>query len=217
MKIISTVTLACVIFVKNILMKAKTFFRKLLNYFFQGIIILAPISITVYILYVVLRFIDDLVPINIPGLGILIVLVGVTITGLLASTFIGRPVMAYFNKLINKSQLLKTVINSIKDLLGAFVGKKKKFNEPVLVMMNKESGIEQMGFVTCKELAMIGIPGKKIAVYIPFSFTFTGYLFVVPAENITPLNISSTDAIKFIISGGVIEGDKILEDGMDKG
>jgi uncharacterized membrane protein len=215
MKLISVTTSASVNFVKNIIMKAKTFFGKLLNYFFQGIIILAPITITVYILYVILKFVDDLVPIHIPGIGILIVIVVVTLTGVLASTFIGRPIIAYLNKLLNKAHLLKTVINSIKDLLGAFVGKKKKFNEPVLVMMNKESGIEQMGFVTCKELAMIGIHGKKIAVYIPFSFTFTGYMFVVPAENITPLNISSTDAIKFIISGGVIEGDKILEEGVE--
>jgi uncharacterized membrane protein len=196
-------------------MKAKTIFGKLLNYFFQGLIILAPIGITVYILYAILKFIDDLVPIHIPGIGILIILVVVTVTGLLASTIIAKPIIAYINKTINKAPLLKTVINSIKDLLGAFVGKKKKFSEPVLVMMNKESGIEQMGFVTCRELAMIGIPGKKIAVYIPFSFTFTGYMFVVAAENITPLDISSTDAIKFIISGGVIEGDKIMEEGVE--
>ena len=197
-------------------MKAKTFFGKLLNYFFQGLIILAPITITVYILYVILKFVDELIPINIPGIGILIVLFGVTFTGFLASTFIGRPVIAYFNKLLNKAHLLKTVINSIKDLLGAFVGKKKKFNEPVLVMMNKESNIEQMGFVTCKDLTMVGIPGNKIAVYIPFSFTFTGYMFVVPSENITPLKASSMDAIKFIISGGVIEGDKLIDERVDR-
>ena len=196
-------------------MKARTFFGKLLNYFVQGIIILAPIGITVYILYAILKFVDDLVPIHIPGIGILIILVVVTVTGLLASTIIAKPIIAYINKTINKAPLLKTVINSIKDLLGAFVGKKKKFSEPVLVMMNKESGIEQMGFVTSRELGMIGITGKKIAVYIPFSFTFTGYMFVVPAENITPLDISSTDAIKFIISGGVIEGDKIVEEGVE--
>lgn len=189
-------------------MKVKSLFRRLLNYFFQGLLILAPTFITVYFLYIIFKFLDELIPLKFPGLGILIVLAGITATGLLASTLIGRPIVAYFNKLLNKSQLLKTVINSIKDLLSAFVGTKKKFNEPVLVMMNKEAGIEQMGFVTCKELSMIGIPGKKIAVYIPFSFTFTGYMFVVPAENITPLNISSTDAIKFIISGGVLETDK---------
>jgi len=196
-------------------MKAKSFFGKMLNYFVQGLIILAPISITVYVLYIILKFVDDLVPVHIPGIGILTVLVVVTLSGFLGSTFIGRPVIAYFNKIINKAHLLKTVINSIKDLLGAFVGKKKKFNEPVLVMMNKESGIEQMGFVTCKDLSMVGIAGKKIGVYIPFSFTFTGYMFVVPAENITPLKITSTDAIKFIISGGVIEGDKIVEEGVE--
>jgi uncharacterized membrane protein len=193
-------------------MKTKAFFVKVLNYFVQGLIILAPISITIYILYAILRFVDDLVPIHIPGLGILIVLAAVTLAGVLGSTIIGRPVIAYFNKLINRAHLLKTVINSIKDLLGAFVGKKKKFNEPVLVLLNKDAGVEQMGFVTCRDLSMVGIAGLKIAVYVPFSFTFTGYMYVVPAENITPLHITSTDAIKFIISGGVIEGDKIMDD-----
>ncbi len=186
-------------------MNGKAFLKKILNYFFQGLIILAPISITIYILYVIFKFVDNLVPINIPGIGIVIILVVVTITGLLASTIIGRPIVAYFNKTLNRMPLLKTVVFSIKDLLGAFVGKKKKFNEPVLVMVNKEAGIEQMGFVTNKELSLIGISGKKIAVYIPFSFTFTGCMYVVPAENITHLNMSSTDAIKFIISGGVVD------------
>lgn len=189
-------------------MKAKPIFKRFLNYFIQGLVILAPVAITIYIIYWILKFIDDLIPVSFPGLGLLIILIIITLTGLLASTIIARPVMAYFKRLIRKTPLINTIITSVEDLLGAFVGKKKKFNEPVLIKMNKNSDIEQIGFVTCKDLSQIGLEGRKIAVYIPFSFTFTGYMFVVPAENITPLNISSTDAIKFVISGGVIEGDK---------
>lgn len=188
-------------------MDTKTFLRKILNSFFQGLIILAPISITIYILYVIFKFVDNILPIQIPGLGIVIILLVITLTGLFASTIIARPIIAYFTRTLNRAPLLKTIVNSIKDLLGAFVGKKKKFNEPVLILINRDTGIQQMGFVTSKELDQIGISGKKIAVYIPFSFTFTGYMYIVPAENITPLNISSTDAIKFIVSGGVIDMD----------
>lgn len=189
-------------------MKPKSIFRRLLNYFLQGLLILAPITITIYILYLIFKFVDDIIPISIPGLGILIILAVVTLTGLLASTFIGQPVIAYLRRLLHRAPLLKTVVDSIQDLVGAFVGKKKKFTEPVLVMMNREAGIEQIGFVTCRELSVIGIPGTKIAVYIPFSFTFTGYTFVVPAENVSPLKMSAADAIKFVVSGGVIDVEK---------
>lgn len=186
-------------------MKTKIFFKRILNYLLQGLIILAPIGVTIYILYVVLAFLDDLIPVKIPGLGILIILVMLIITGFLASTIIAKPIVASINRYIRKMPLLNTLISSVKDLLGAFIGKKKKFTEPVLVMVNKQAGIEQIGFVTCNELSQIGIPGKKIVVYIPFSFSFMGYIFVVPSENVTKIDVSPAEAFKFIISGGVIE------------
>lgn len=189
-------------------MNSKTFFRKILSYFAQGLLILAPISITIYVAYLIFKFFDDLLPFNIPGLSILMIFVVILLTGFLASTIIARPVIAYFNRLINRTPFLKTVIGSIKDVLGAFVGKKKKFNEPVLLKLGKDTEVEQIGFVTCRDLSVIGLSGNKIAVYIPVSFSFTGYICIVPAQNVTPLNISAADALKFAISGGIIEVEK---------
>jgi uncharacterized membrane protein len=102
-----------------------------------------------------------------------------------------------------KAPLIGIIYSSLKDLMSAFVGNKKKFTEPVLVKMNRESEVEQIGFITQKDLKIIGLDDKKMAVYMPFPYSFMGNLYIVPSDNITKLDISPTQAMKFIVSGGV--------------
>ncbi|HRP61427.1 MAG TPA: DUF502 domain-containing protein, partial [Vicingus sp.] len=89
------------------------------------------------------------------------------------------------------------------DLLSAFVGKKKRFTEPVLVKM--EGNVERFGFVTQHDLTDLGISADKDAVYIPFSYALTGNLIVVPKTSVSPVDGNSADIMKFVISGGVTE------------
>ena len=116
--------------------------------------------------------------------------------------------MGLFNKILEKVPLLKIVYSSVKDLLSAFVGKKKRFTKPVLVKMEGE--VERIGFITQRDLTHLGVSADKIGVYIPFSYAVTGNLIIVPKSNVTPIDGSSADIMKFIISGGVtsIEGEK---------
>ena len=104
-------------------------------------------------------------------------------------------------KILDRLPLIKIIYSSVKDLLSAFVGKKKRFTEAVLVKM--EGNVERLGFITQKDLTQLGISEDKIGVYIPFSYAVTGNLIIVPKENITPIKGSSADIMKFIISGGV--------------
>jgi uncharacterized membrane protein len=106
---------------------------------------------------------------------------------------------------LGKTPLLKIIYSSVKDLIEAFVGEKKRFTQPVLVTMTREPVIQRIGFVTENDLTNLGIPLGKLAVYFPFSYGFNGQLFIVPAENVTPINASGTEMMKFIISGGVTE------------
>jgi uncharacterized membrane protein len=87
--------------------------------------------------------------------------------------------------------------------MSAFVGKEKKFTEPVLVKMSKDSDLEKIGFVTQHDLSALGIETGKVAVYMPFSYALSGSLFIVPVENIKPLNTNSTEIMKFVVSAGV--------------
>jgi uncharacterized membrane protein len=99
--------------------------------------------------------------------------------------------------------LVKVIYSSIKDLLSAFVGKERKFNTPVLVTVNPVSDLEKMGFLTQEDVSHIGIEGKKVAVYFPHSYNFSGEMFIVPAAQVKKINAAASDVMKFIVSGGV--------------
>lgn len=181
--------------------------KKIFSYFFQGLLYLAPIGISIYIFYSLLKMIDDIIPIfitqNIPGVGILIILVFVTLVGYVGKTFINKSIASYFDGFLEKVPLFKLIYSSIKDLLSAFVGNKKKFKHPVLVKISKIYELEKIGFLTENDLSNIGIDGTKVAVYFPHSYAFSGELFIVAAEYVKPLDISSGEAMKFIVSAGI--------------
>jgi uncharacterized membrane protein len=176
--------------------------KKLIGYFLQGILYLVPLAATIYVVVKAVVFVDGLVPVKVPGLGLLIILVVVTISGYLGGSLLIKSLFN-LNKILEKVPLLKIVYSSVKDLLSAFVGKKKRFTQPVLVKM--EGQVERIGFVTQKDLTYLGVSDQKIGVYIPFSYAVTGNLIIVPKENVTPIDGSSADIMKFIISGGVTE------------
>ncbi|MEI7596048.1 MAG: DUF502 domain-containing protein [Bacteroidota bacterium] len=185
----------------------KRFFKRIFNYFLQGIFFTAPISATVLVIYYFISLFNSLIPLPMPlqGLGIIMVLALITFLGFIGSSILLRPLFSFFDSIFEEMPLIKVLYTSVKDLMSAFVGQKKKFNEPVLVKISKENDLEKIGFVTAKDLKMLGIGGNKVAVYLPFSYTFSGSLFIVPVENITPINASSTEVMKFIISGGVTD------------
>lgn len=176
--------------------------KRILSYFLQGLLYTLPIFATVYVIIQSIIFVDGIIPVKFPGLGLLIILVSFTLIGFLGTTFI-TPNIFNVDKYIDKVPLIKTVYSSVKDLLSAFVGKKKRFTEPVLVKM--EGNVERFGFVTQHDLTDLGISADKVAVYIPFSYALTGNLIVVPKTSVSPVDGNSADIMKFVISGGVTE------------
>lgn len=184
--------------------------KKLVSYFFQGLIYIAPLGLTIYIIYFLFtvvdgflqKYIDQLFAFYIPGLGLLAILLLITILGFIGQTIIARPFKRLAARIIEKAPLVKVIYSSIRDLLSAFVGKEKKFDQPVLVRVNTISNLEKMGFMTQKDLSDLEIR-DKVAVYFPHSYNFSGELFIVPKELVRPINIPATEAMKFIVSGGV--------------
>lgn len=183
--------------------------KKLIGHFLRGLLLVAPLAITLYVIVAVIQKIDQLVPNNYPGLGLLIFVVGITIMGYISSTLFFKPVFTLAEKLITKTPLVKIIYTSIKDLFAAFVSEKKKFNQPVLVTVSKESNLQKLGFITQEDLSKLGIH-DKVAVYLPHSYNFSGNLFIVSRENITPVKgVSTTAIMKFIVSGGITDIDSI--------
>ena len=193
--------------------------KKLLNCFFQGLLVVIPIAVTIFVIYKIITWIDNLLPfqipvklpgigeVSIPGLGILTIVIAVTAFGYLAKFFVANPFFVLLERMLERTPLLKIIYTSVKDLIEAFVGEKKRFNQPVLVTVNKESGVQRIGFITQKDLSVLGISSHKMAVYLPFSYGFNGQLLIVPAENVEKIDASGTEMMKFVISGGVTEVD----------
>jgi uncharacterized membrane protein len=191
--------------------------KKLLNYFFQGLLFIVPIAVTLWVLVRAILWIDGLLPfqipiaipgfpqLEIPGLGLLAIFVIVAVIGYFGTKYIRNPFFSYMERLIERAPLAKLIYTSVKDLITAFVGEKKRFNHPVMVKLFNNSDAYRIGFITSDNLSHIGMGVDQVAVYFPFSYSFTGELIIVPKENIKPVKASGTDMMKFIISGGVTE------------
>ena len=189
-------------------MQTQSVFKKLFGYFLRGALLTGPLAGTLYVIYKIFEIIDGIIPFNIPGLGLLTLIVFLTFVGYAGMYIIGQPIIQYFQRLLDKAPLIKTIYTSIKDLLSAFVGNEKKFDRPVLVKLNKDSNVEKLGFITRDDLTTLGIESDKVAVYLPHSYAFSGNLFIVTRENVRPINASSADIMKFIVSGGVAKVSK---------
>ena len=184
--------------------------KKLVNYLLQGILYIAPLGITGYIIYMSFTFIDGLLEeflmkffeVKIPGLGVITLLVFLIFIGFLGRTIIAKPIKLIFRKIIENIPLLKFVYSALNDLFSAFVGKEKRFNKPVLVKVNLNSNLEKLGFITQENLEVLD-EKNKVAVYFPHSYNFSGELFIVPTENIKSLKVNSRDVMKFIVSAGL--------------
>lgn len=184
--------------------------KKIINYLLQGLLYIAPLGITAYIIYGAFTFVDGLsqqllarfFDTKIPGLGFLSLLIFLIFIGFLGRTIIAQPLKKVFQQILDKVPLLNFIYSAFNDLFTAFVGKEKKFNQPVLVKVNLNSDLEKLGFITEENLDIIEAQGK-VAVYFPHSYNFSGELFVVPHSQIRKLDVNSSELMKFIVSAGL--------------
>ncbi len=181
--------------------------KQLIKYFLQGLFYLMPIAVTLYLVIESIILIDSIIPIDIPGLGLLIILSFITVVGYLFSTYL-NALLRPFERAIMRTPLIKLIYTSIKDLMNAFVGSKKQFSKPVLVTIQNNPLVERMGFVTKDDLSDLGLSDEKVAVYLPFSYAVSGEVVIVPKTAVTPLHAKSADVMKLIISGGVTSVEK---------
>lgn len=168
--------------------------------FLRGLVIVVPIALTIYLIYEAFTRIDRLLDLKTPGLGFAVTIVGVVAIGALASNFVGRELLRMAEAVFTRMPLVRLIYSSIRDLLEAFVGDKKRFNQPVAVSITDD--VRTVGFVTQEDLNFLSMPGD-VAVYLPFSYSMAGSLIVVPRARIQRLGIDSASAMAFVVSGGV--------------
>ena len=168
--------------------------------FLAGLVIVVPIAVTVYLLVQAFVTLDELLNLQYPGLGVLVLVLATILIGALTSNFLGRRVFGLAEVLFTKAPIVRIIYNAIKDLLEAFVGNKRRFDRPVTVMVGE--GVKMFGFITQDDLGALAAPGD-IAVYVPFSYTWDGCLMIVPRERVQPLAADSASILAMVVSGGV--------------
>jgi uncharacterized membrane protein len=177
--------------------------RRLANYFLRGLLLTAPAVLTVYVCWLAIRWLDGLVAVGIPGLGVLAAVTVITLVGALASNFVTRSLVGAIDHALAKLPFVRLVYTSLKDLLGAFVGEQRRFNRPVRARIGAgDAAVYVLGFVTSDALGHLDLE-DHVAVYVPMSYSFAGHLLVLPGDRVTPLAADAADAMAFIVSGGV--------------
>lgn len=204
-------------------LRAKVTINRLVQFFFQGLIVLTPIAVTIWVVLGLFQWVDGFLPnlINtlfpslldkkldgsldkIPGLGFVVVVLLVLLVGWLSSLFVVGRLVSIFDTVLERTPGIKIIYSSVKDFLEAFAGNKKKFDKPVLVNVDV-SGVWRIGFITQPTNTEFGLP-DHVTVYVPHSYAISGITYIIPKTNIKLLdNVSASDAMKYAVSGGVTD------------
>ncbi len=178
--------------------------KRLLTYFLRGLVLVVPAAVTVYVSWAIFTRVDGWLGLPIPGAGFLATLAMITMAGFLGSAFITRQAVGLVDDLLERLPFVRFLYSSTKDLMNAFVGEKRRFETPVLLALGPDREVKVLGFITQRSLASLG-KADHVAVYCPHSYNFSGQLYVVPADRVTPLETSSSEFMAFVVSGGVTE------------
>lgn len=203
-------------------MKQPFTYKRLLQYFLQGLLILAPIAITFWAIAAVFGFIDGILPNivhsifpslmedehghirSIPGVGFVVVITLVLVVGYLSSSFIFTKIVEMFDKVLEKTPGIKFIYSTLKDFFEAFAGEKKKFTKNVLANVD-DNDVWRLGFITQDDMHEFGFK-DYVAVYIPMSYSVAGSVYIIPKNRVKPItNISAAQTMKFAVSGGVTD------------
>ena len=175
--------------------------KRLISYFLKGLLVFIPAALTVFTIVLVFRELDGLLKLSIPGLGLAITLVSITLIGFLASNFIGNAFFGLIDRLFIRLPVVKMLYSAIKDIIGAFTGEKKSFTKPAVVEL-APGGAKALGFITRDSLDFLSL-SDHVAVYFPQSYNFAGSILIFPSNRVTSVSIDSSEAMAFVVSGGV--------------
>jgi len=200
-------------------METRFHYRKLLQYFLQGMLIIAPITVTIYALYFVVSTIDSSIPIFTHtdergvvhvqnyGVGLIVILSVIILIGYFSSFFITGRIISFMDKFMQKTPGLKHIYSTTRDFFEAFAGDKKKFTQNVLANVD-DNDVWRLGFVTRDDMSDFGL-ADYVSVYIPMAYSVAGNVYVIPRARVKQItHISSAQTMKFAVSGGVTDIDE---------
>jgi uncharacterized membrane protein len=194
---------------------------RLRAYFLTGVIVTAPIGITVFLVWQFISFLDDQVekllpaqynpetylPFTLPGLGLLITLAFLTLVGMLTAGFAGRSLIRLGERLLSRMPVVRSVYGTLKQIFETVLAESStSFREVVLVEYPRR-GIGALGFVTGPTRGEIQdkADDELVNVFLPTTPNPTsGFLLFVPKRELIPLDMSIEEGMKMVISGGIV-------------
>lgn len=197
-------------------MKNSFHYKKLLQYFLQGLLILGPVTITAYFIFWAVTGIDSMIPlfthtdangvvhVQNYGIGIVVIVAVLIIIGYFSSFFITTRILSFFDKLLEKTPGIKHIYGTTRDFFEAFAGDNKKFTKHVLANVD-DNDVWRFGFVTRENMQDFGLI-DYVTVYIPMAYSVAGNVYVIPKNRVRLINnISASQTMKFAVSGGVTD------------
>lgn len=201
--------------------KALTFMGRLRAYFLTGILVTAPISITVFLAWLFIDFVDENVtpfipakynpetylPFGLPGLGLLVMMIVLTIVGMLTAGFLGRLLIRISESIMARMPIMSGVYSAVKQIFETVLAQKSQaFREAVLLEYPRR-GMWAIGFITGATKGEVQnlTEDDCVNIFLPTTPNPTsGFLLFVPKRDLTPLNMSVDKAVKMVISGGIV-------------
>jgi uncharacterized membrane protein len=197
---------------------------RLRAYFLTGVIVTAPISITIFLVWQFVTFVDNQVggliparynpetylPFSLPGLGLLVMLAFLTLVGMLTAGLAGRTLVRMGERLLSRMPVVRSVYSTLKQIFETVLAQSSRSFREVVLVEYPRHGIGALGFVTGPTRGEIQARSDEelVNVFLPTTPNPTsGFLLFVPKKDLIHLDMSIEDGIKMVISGGIVGGD----------
>lgn len=194
--------------------------KRIRHYFITGLLVVVPLYITIYVLSLIVGFMDNVfmllpesvrpdafLPFHIPGLGIIFTLIGIFLVGVITANFLGKKLLYLGEKILSKVPVLRIVYNGTKQFMETFFAKEHEGFRKVVLVEFPRDGVYSVGFLTCKPSGELK---KKtgndcVSVFIPTTPNpTTGYYIIVPESKVIAMDMRIEDAFKVIMTGGMV-------------
>jgi uncharacterized membrane protein len=201
--------------------KSRSFLSRIRGYFLAGILVSAPVGITVYLAWIIIGFIDHSItpllpikynpetylPFSLPGLGVLMLVIGLTLIGALTAGLVGRWLLLTGERVLDKMPVIRSIYSATKQIFQTvFAQQSNAFREAVLVEYPRP-GIWAIAFITGTTSGEVQnlTEQETVNIFLPTTPNPTsGFLLFVPREDVITLDMNVEEAIKMVISGGIV-------------
>ncbi len=193
--------------------------KKIEKWFLSGIAVVLPVAVTIFVLVWLFNLLDgilrDLInkifKVDIPGLGLLVLILLIFLIGMFTSNFVGRKITGWFEKIIGKIPLIKTVYNPVRKIISGLSSEKNESFQKVVMVEFPQKGRKSIGFITNSNFTLEG--EEKISVFVPTTPNPTnGFLIIVDRKDVEILDMTVNEGLNTVVSiGSAIEGNIDIE------